>query len=204
MYQKVTDIYAQCSADYNPNEEITKLFFATVQNKLHFAITGQTAAEIIYGRVDSKKQNMGLMSWKNAPKGSIREDDVIIAKNYLQEKELDYLNRIVTMYLDYAEIQAKRGIIMYMKDWVAKLDAFLQFNEHAILLDSGKVSHEVAEALALKEYEKYRVKQDKNYISDFDTYLEIEQKTKDFMLAIDGHKAQEKKLKKIKNKTKKK
>ena len=108
------------------------------------------------------------------------------------------------MYLDYAEIQAKRGIIMYMKDWVAKLDAFLQFNEHAILLDSGKVSHEVAEALALKEYEKYRVKQDKNYISDFDTYLEIEQKTKDFMLAIDGHKAQEKKLKKIKNKTKKK
>jgi len=204
MYQKVTDIYAQCSADYNPNEEITKLFFATVQNKLHFAITWQTAAEIIYGRVDSKKQNMGLMSWKNAPKGSIREDDVIIVKNYLQEKELDYLNRIVTMYLDYAEIQAKRGIIMYMKDWVAKLDAFLQFNEHAILLDSGKVSHEVAEALALKEYEKYRVKQDKNYISDFDTYLEIEQKTKDFMLAIDGHKAQEKKLKKIKNKTKKK
>ncbi|PIZ65153.1 cell filamentation protein Fic [Candidatus Roizmanbacteria bacterium CG_4_9_14_0_2_um_filter_39_13] len=203
MYQKVTDIYAQCSADYNPNEEITKLFFATVQNKLHFAITGQTAAEIIHGRVDSKKQNMGLTSWKNAPKGSIREADVIIAKNYLQEKELDYLNRIVTMYLDYAEMQAKRGIIMYMKDWVAKLDAFLQFNEHAILLDLGKVSHEVAEALALKEYEKYRVEQDKNYISDFDTYLEIEQKTKDFVRAIDEHKAQKKKLKKIKKNQKK-
>ena len=168
MYQKVTDIYAQCSADYDPNEEITKMFFATVQNKLHFAITGQTAAEIIHSRVDSTKQNMGLTVWKNAPKGEIRETDVIIAKNYLQEKELDHLNRIVTMYLDYAEMQAERGIIMRMKDWVAKLDAFLKFNEREILADTGKVSHEVAEALALKEYGKYRAVQDKNYISDFD------------------------------------
>ena len=168
MYQKVTDIYAQCSADYDPDEEITKQFFATVQNKLHFAITGKTAAEIIHERVDSKKQNMGLTVWKNAPKGEIRETDVIIAKNYLQEKELDHLNRIVTMYLDYAEMQAGRGVIMYMKDWVAKLDTFLKFNERDILADTGKVSHEVAEALALKEYEKYRVEQDRNYISDFD------------------------------------
>jgi len=168
MYQKITDIYVQCSADYDPNEEITKLFFATVQNKLHFAITGKTAAEIIHERVDSTKANMGLTVWKNSPKGSIREDDVIIAKNYLNEKELDRLNRIVTMYLDFAEMQAQRGVIMYMKDWVVKLDAFLKFNERQILNDAGKISHEVAEALALGEYEKYRVEQDKNYISDFD------------------------------------
>lgn len=185
MYQKVVDIYAECSADYNPDEEITKLFFATVQNKLHFAITGQTAAEIIHNRVDSKKRNMGLTSWKNAPKGFIREADVVIAKNYLKEKELDFLNRIVTMYLDYAEMQAKKGVIMYMKDWVKKLDSFLKFNEEQILQDNGKISHEVAEALALKEYEKYRVEKDKNFVSDFDNYLEIEQKTKKIARTID-------------------
>jgi hypothetical protein len=168
MYQKVTDIYAQCSADYDPNEEITKLFFATVQNKLHFAITGKTAAEIIHARVDSGKQNMGLTVWKNASKGEIRETDVVIAKNYLREKELDHLNRIVTMYLDYAEMQAQRGIIMHMKDWVKKLDAFLRFNEREILEDNGKISHEVAVALAESEYDKFRKTQDKNYISDFD------------------------------------
>ena len=168
MYQKITDIYAACSADYASESDITKRFFATVQNKLHFAITGQTAAEIIRERVDSKKPNLGLTTWKNAPKGSIRETDVVIAKNYLQEKELDHLNRIVAMYLDHAEMQAERGVIMYMKDWVAKLDAFLKFNERDILADAGKVSHEVAEALALGEYEKYRVVQDKNYVSDFD------------------------------------
>ncbi|MDO8489898.1 MAG: virulence RhuM family protein [bacterium] len=168
MYQKVTDIYAQCSADYTPESDITKVFFATVQNKLHFAITGKTAAEIMHTRVGSAKAHMGLTVWKNAPKGAIRESDVIIAKNYLDEKELDHLNRIVTMYLDFAEMQAERGIAMYMKDWVEKLDAFLKFNERQILDNSGKISHEVAEALALKEYEKYRVIQDKNYISDFD------------------------------------
>lgn len=111
---------------------------------------------------------MGLTVWKNSPKGNIRESDVVIAKNYLNEKELDHLNRIVTMYLDYAEMQAKRGIIIYMKDWVSKLDAFLKFNEEQILGDAGEISHEVAEALALKEYEKYRVIQDKDYLSDFD------------------------------------
>src|SRR3989339_288732 len=168
MYQKVTDIYSQCSADYSPNSDITKQFFATVQNKLHFAITGKTAAEIIHGRVDSTKLNMGLTVWKNSPKGAIRETDVVIAKNYLNEKELDYLNRIVTMYLDFAETQAERGIVMYMKDWVSKLDAFLKFNERQILSDSGKVSHEVAEALALEEYDKFRKEQDRNYVSDFD------------------------------------
>ncbi|MFH1253132.1 MAG: virulence RhuM family protein [Candidatus Uhrbacteria bacterium] len=168
MYQKITDIYAQCSADYLPDSDITKHFFATVQNKLHFAITGKTAAEIIRERADWAKVNMGLTVWKNSPKGQIRESDVVIAKNYLNEKELDQLNRIVTMYLDFAEAQAQRGILMYMKDWVAKLDAFLKFNEREILMKAGKISHEVAEALALDEYEKYRVVQDKNYVSDFD------------------------------------
>ena len=168
MYQKVTDIYAECSVDYSPQSDITEKFFATVQNKLHFAITGKTAAEIIYGRVSNDKKNLGLTVWKNSPKGSIRETDVVIAKNYLDEKELDHLNRIVTMYLDFAEMQAKRGVAMRMKDWVKKLDAFLKFNEREILDNIGMVSHEVAVALAEKEYEKYQKKQDKNYISDFD------------------------------------
>ncbi|KKQ72020.1 MAG: hypothetical protein US94_C0048G0002 [Berkelbacteria bacterium GW2011_GWB1_38_5] len=168
FYQKITDIYAQCSADYDPNEEITKQFFATVQNKLHFAISGQTAAEIIHQRVGSKKPNMGLTTWKNAPKGAIRKIDVSIAKNYLNEKELDGLNRIVTMYLDYAETQAQKGVLMRMEDWVKKLNAFLQFNEREILQDNGKISHEVSLTLAEREYEKYQIIQDKSYISDFD------------------------------------
>jgi hypothetical protein len=168
FYQKITDIYAQCSADYDPDEQITKEFFATVQNKLHFAISGQTAAEIIHQRVDGKKENMGLTTWKNAPDGPIRKYDVSIAKNYLNEKELDHLNRIVTMYLDYAEMQAEKRVVMYMKDWVEKLDAFLKFNEKEILQDSGKISHEVAIALAESEYEKYRVHQDRLFQSDFD------------------------------------
>lgn len=168
FYQKITDIYSQCSADYNKDSDITRKFFATVQNKLHWAITGQTAAEIIYSRVDSLKENMGLTTWKNAPKGSIRKTDVGIAKNYLNEKELDGFNRIVTMYLDYAESQSRKGVVMYMKEWVQKLDAFLQFNEEVILKDSGKVTHEVALALAEKEYEKFKVIQDENLESDFD------------------------------------
>ncbi|MEI6379017.1 MAG: virulence RhuM family protein [Candidatus Falkowbacteria bacterium] len=168
FYQKITDIYAQCSVDYNPQAETTVLFFATVQNKLHWAISQQTAAEIIHSRVSSNKPNLGLISWKNSPQGAIRKNDVVIAKNYLDERELDQLNRIVTMYLDYAEMQAQRGVLMKMKDWVEKLDAFLQFNEKDILMDSGKISHEVAIALAEKEYEKYQAVQDQNYISDFD------------------------------------
>ena len=166
--QKITDIYAQCSADYRADADITSTFFATVQNKLHWAITGQTAAEIIHSRADSDKVNMGLTSWKNAPSGKIRKTDIGIAKNYMNEKELDGLNRIVTMYLDYAEMQANRGVIMYMKDWVEKLEAFLQFNEQAILKDAGKVSHEVALALAEKEFEKFSKKIDALYESDFD------------------------------------
>lgn len=168
FYQKITDIYAQCSADYNPDEEITKQFFATVQNKLHWAVAHQTAAEIIHTRVDSGKPNMGLTNWKNSPKGKIRKTDVGIAKNYLNDKELDQLNRIVTMYLDYAELQASRGQMMQMKDWVKRLDAFLQFNEKEILQDIGKVSHEVAIALAEKEFVKFNVVQDKLLTSDFD------------------------------------
>jgi len=168
FYQKITDIYSQCSADYSANTQITKDFFATVQNKLHWAITGQTAAELIASRVDSKKVNMGLTTWKNAPKGSIRKTDVSIAKNYLNEKELDGLNRIVTMYLDYAESQALKGVVLYMKDWVKKLDAFLQFNEESILKHQGKVSHEVAIELAENEFENYRIVQDKLMESDFD------------------------------------
>ncbi len=168
FYQKITDIYTKCSADYNVETQATNDFFATVQNKLHWAITGQTAAELIAARVDSSKQNMGLTTWKNAPKGSIRKTDVGIAKNYLTEKEMDGLNRIVTMYLDYAESQAMKGVVMYMTDWVQKLDAFLQFNEEAVLKHQGKVSHQVALALAENEFEKYQIVQDKLLESDFD------------------------------------
>lgn len=168
FYQKITDIYAQCSADYKIDSDITKTFFATVQNKLHWAITGQTAAEIVHSRADSNKENMGLTTWKNAPAGKIRKTDVGIAKNYLNQKELDGLNRIVSMYLDYAEMQANRGVAMYMMDWVEKLDAFLQFNEQAILKDAGKVSHELALVLAEQEFDKFSKKQDALYESDFD------------------------------------
>jgi len=171
FYQKITDIYAQCSADYDTNANVTQKFFATVQNKLHWAVSGQTAAEIVAARADSEKPNMGLTTWKNAPNGQIRKPDVSVAKNYLNETELDHLNRIVSMYLDYAENQAKKGLVMYMNDWVQKLDVFLQFNEEAILLDNGKISHEVAKALAEEEYDKFHAAQLKNYESDFDRLL---------------------------------
>jgi len=166
-YQKITDIYAT-SIDYSPKVEYTKDFFSTVQNKLHFAITGQTAAEIISKRADSKKPNMGLTSWRKGPEGKIMPSDVTIAKNYLAKPELDHLNRIVTLYLDFAELQAVRNIPMYMKDWIEKLDAFLKFSEYEILSNSGKVSHEVAQTLAQSQYEAFRIEQDKNYLSDFD------------------------------------
>jgi hypothetical protein len=168
FYQKITDIYTQCSADYNIEIQVTKDFFATVQNRLHWAISGQTAAELITARVDSTKENMGLTTWKNAPKGAIRKTDVSIAKNYLNEKELEGLNRIVTMFLDFAESQALKGVVMNMKDWIVKLDSFLQFNEIEILTHQGKVKHEVALALAESEFEKYRIAQDKLLESDFD------------------------------------
>lgn len=168
FYLKITDIYEQCSIDYNKDAAITQQFFKTVQNKLHWAITGKTAAELIADRADASQPNMGLTTWKNAPKGKILKTDIGTAKNYLQEKEIKELERIVTMYLDFAELQAERQIPMKMADWVTRLDAFLQFNEYQILKDAGKVSHEVAMKLAEKEYEKFRVIQDRNFESDFE------------------------------------
>ncbi|MGD9930277.1 MAG: virulence RhuM family protein [Mangrovibacterium sp.] len=168
FYQKITDIYAECSIDYQPKAEITQTFYKTVQNKLHWAITGQTAAEIISSRAKAELPNMGLTTWKNSPKGKILRSDVLVAKNYLNKKEIDELNRIVTMYLDYAENQAARQIPMYMKDWVAKLDAFLQFNDYSVLKNSGTISAEIAKNLANTEFEKFRVIQDEDYESDFD------------------------------------
>ncbi|MEI6348074.1 MAG: virulence RhuM family protein [Bacteroidota bacterium] len=174
FYQKITDIYAMCSADYNIDHDLTRHFFATVQNKLHFAISGQTAAEIIYNRANSEKDHMGLTTWKNGPSGYIRKADVSIAKNYLSSKELDNLNRIVSMYLDFAELQAKNGKIMYMQNWVDRLDAFLQFNEQDILKNIGKVSAEIAKNFAETEYEKYYSSNIQNFRSDFDRLLESE------------------------------
>ena len=172
FYQKITDIYAQCSYDYDKDSPITKTFFKTVQNKLLFAITGHTAPEIITERADSTKNHMGLTTWKNAPDGKILKSDVTISKNYLEQKELSSLNDIVNMYLDYAENQAKRNKLMSMQEWINKLDAFLNFNEYDILNNSGIVSREIAERLAHKEYEIYRVKQDTDYKSDFDKMTE--------------------------------
>lgn len=167
FYQKITDLYA-LSYDYDKNSEITSIFFAMVQNKLHWAITKHTAAEIIHLRADSQKDNMGLTTWKNAPSGKILKSDVKSAKNYLSEEELSELNNIVNMYLDYAENQARRHKLMSMKDWVKRLDAFLQFNEYDILKNPGRISKELALKKATKEFEKFRKIQDKNYISDFD------------------------------------
>ena len=171
FYQQITDIYAECSIDYDVNSEITRKFFATVQNKLHWAITGKTAAEIIIARANHTKDKMGLTSWKNSPDGKIRKSDVSIAKNFLNEKELKPLNRIVGMYLDYAEDQEEQGNVMKMEDWVEKLDAFLQFNQKEILLDSGKVTAAIAKTFAESEYEKYRPIQDQLFESDFDKLL---------------------------------
>ena len=167
MYQKVTDIYAT-AIDYSPKANESKKFFATVQNKLHFAITGQTAAEIIVIRANSQKEKMGLTSWRRSPQGKIMPSDTVIAKNYLNRKELEHLNRIGNMYLDYAELQAARKRAVTMKDWIEKLNAFLKFSEYEILTNAGKISREVAESLVLEEFSKYKKIQDKNYISDFD------------------------------------
>lgn len=179
FYQKITDIYAQCSVDYDPKSEITLLFYKTVQNKLHWAITGHTASEIIAERADASKRNMGLTTWKNAPKGKILKSDVTVAKNYLNEEEISALNRIVNMYLDYAENMAARQRVMTMADWSDRLDAFLQFNEYDVLKNAGRVSAAVAHKLAETEFEKYRVVQDREYESDFDAeWKKMEQKSK--------------------------
>ena len=173
FYQKITDIYKECSYDYDKNSKTTIEFYKNVQNKLHFAITGMTAPEIIYNRVDSSKDNMGLQTWKNAPKGKILESDVVVAKNYLDKEEITELNNLVSMYLDYAERQVKLGHIISMKEWKEKLELFLKLNEYNILQDNGKIKREIADALALSEYEKYRIKQDQNYLSDFDELIEF-------------------------------
>ena len=168
FYQKITDIYEQCSIDYAQDASITQTFFKTVQNKLHWAVTGKTAAQLISERAQAAQPNMGLKTWKLAPAGKILKTDVSIAKNYLGEKEIKELERVVSMYLDYAENQAARQIPMKMRDWAQRLDAFLQFNEYGILKDAGNVSHEVAKKLAEKEYDKFRLEQDKTFESDFD------------------------------------
>lgn len=171
-YQKITDIYAT-SVDYSKNADETRMFYATVQNKLHFAITGQTAAEIISARADSTKPHMGLTTWRKSPEGKILSTDVGIAKNYLDEKEMDHLNRIVNLYLDFAELQAARNRPMKMSDWINRLDAFLQFSEYEILNNAGKVSQEVAQALAHQEYNRFRIRQDREYLSDFDREVKM-------------------------------
>lgn len=168
FYLKITDIYEQCSIDYDKNVEMTRTFFKTVQNKLHWAITGKTAAELITERSNPDAPNMGLTTWKNAPQGKILKSDVTVAKNYLVENEIKELERIVSMYLDYAENQAARQIPMRMGDWVQKLDAFLRFNEYEVLTNAGTVSHEVARQLAEGRYEQFRVGQDRAYESDFE------------------------------------
>lgn len=178
FYQKITDIYTT-AVDYSRDAVTTKEFFATVQNKLHYAIQGHTAAELIVDRADHTKEHMGLTTWKNAPKGKIVKADVSVAKNYLTQSELKDLNQFVSMYLDYAERQARRHIPMTMEDWAKKLDVFLQFNEEEVLHDKGRVSAEIAKSFAESEFEKYRVIQDRLFESDFDKLLASTEEKKD-------------------------
>jgi len=171
FYQKVTDIYAT-SIDYDPKSPVSINFFKKVQNKMHYAVSHQTAAEIIYDRADSEKDNMGLTSWKNSPNGKIMESDVVIAKNYLNQDEIRDLEGIVSAFLEIAENRARRHIPMTMEDWATRIDKFLLADDRDILKDAGKISHEIACDKALTEFEKYRVKQDKLYKSDFDLLIE--------------------------------
>ena len=171
-YQKITDIYAECSYDYDKNSETTRLFYKTVQNMMHYAVTHQTAAEIVYDRANAEKPYMGLTTWKNAPEGRIRKSDVTIAKNYLSEKEVRSLELLSTAFVDIAELRAERQQLMSMKDWKEQLVKFLSINDHDILPDAGRISHEQAEEKALGEYEKYRVIQDQTFLSDFDRLLD--------------------------------
>ena len=173
FYQQITDIYAT-ALDYDKSAKTTRLFFAEVQNKLHWAIHRHTAAELIMERANAEKPHMGLTSWEQYPDGKIQKYDVSIAKNYLSKEELQALERIVTMYLDYAEYQASRHIPMTMQDWSQRLNRFLEFNEHEILHDTGRVTHEIAKAFAESEFEKYRVVQDRLFESDFDRFLTLE------------------------------
>ena len=174
FYQKITDIYAT-AVDYSLDSQTTKDFFATVQNKMHYAVHRHTAAELIVERADANKEHMGLTTWENAPDGKILKADVTVAKNYLSKEEMNYLERIVSLYLDYAELQAERKIPMSMEDWAKRLDGFLEFNGNELLTGPGKISAEQAKLHAETEYEKYRVIQDRLYESDFDRFLMLEQ-----------------------------
>lgn len=171
-YQKITDVFEQCSYDYDKNSDITKAFYAFVQNKLHFAVTGKTAAELVYERVNAEKPAMGLTTWKDAPDGKILKRDISVAKNYLNEKELSRLNRLVTMFIDYAELMAEDEVLMSMQDWVEQTNQFLRNNRREVLEGKGKVSHDMAMKKAEKEYEIFRVKQDQEYVSEFDREVE--------------------------------
>lgn len=171
VYQKLGDIFQQCSADYSKEAEEAKLFYKMVQNKLHFAITGQTAAEIVYNRVDKNKDFMGLTTWKNAPKGKILKSDVTVAKNYLQENEIGDLNLLVSAYLDLAEFQARRNQLMNMTDWLERTNKFLESNSLGVLPNSGTISHDQAVEKAHTEYVQFRIEQDKKYISDLDAEI---------------------------------
>lgn len=174
FYQKVTDLYAT-AFDYDKNAKTTRLFFQTVQNKMHYAVHRHTASELIVERADANKEHMGLTTWENAPDGKILKADVTIAKNYLSKEEMNYLERIVSLYLDYAELQAERKIPMSMEDWAKRLDGFLEFNGNELLTGPGKISAEQAKLYAETEYEKYRIIQDRLYESDFDRFLMLEQ-----------------------------
>ena len=171
-YQKITDIYAECSIDYDKDSETTRVFYKTVQNMMHYAVTHQTAAEIVYDRADAEKPHMGLMTWKNAPNGRVVKSDVTIAKNYLSELEVESLNRLTTAFLDLAEDRAQQHIVMKMTDWSNLLESYLKLSRRDVLPDAGTVSHEEAEAKALGEYEKFWRIQDRKFLSDFDKFIE--------------------------------
>lgn len=171
-YQKIADVFEQCSFDYDKKSETTKAFYSFVQNKLHYAVTGQTATELIYSRADATQPTMGLTTWGASPDGKILKRDVTVAKNYLNEKELSRLNRLVTMFIDYAELMAEDNILMSMQDWLKQTDVFLNNNRREVLADKGTVSHDQAVAKATQEYEIFRVRQDQEYVSEFDKEME--------------------------------
>ncbi len=171
-YQKIADVFEQCSFDYDKKSETTKAFYSFVQNKLHYAVTGQTAAELIYSRADATQPTMGLTTWGASPDGKILKRDVTVAKNYLNEKELSRLNRLVTMFIDYAELMAEDNILMSMQDWLKQTDVFLNNNRREVLADKGTVSHDQAVAKATQEYDIFRIRQDQEYVSEFDKEME--------------------------------
>ena len=170
-YQKLADVFEQCSSDYRSDSGETKLFYQIVQNQMHYATTGQTAAEIVHGRADSERPFMGLTTWKNSPKGKVLKSDVTIAKNYLNEKEVDRLNRLIVMFIDFAEFRALNQQVMTMQDWINQVKRFMTFNEQEVLEHAGKISHDMAVAKAHAEYDKFRVRQDRDYLSNFDLDL---------------------------------